>query len=102
VHDQSNESDFNDLMNSSATNNLRELDKGIFGVTDVEGKHISLSELLGEEKVNLKDDVVGIYLPKDEIVNSTKYGWFARMTNEDIGESNLWLRHVWFDGKNIL
>lgn len=32
--------------------------------------------------------MVGLYLPNDEILSRTKYGWFPRMNKKQVMESN--------------
>ena len=40
--------------------------------------------LLGENYINLEDDIVGIYIPGDEILSRTSYNWFCYLEEDKI------------------
>jgi hypothetical protein len=42
-----------------------------------------------EEYLDLACDAVGIYIPEDEVLNRTKYQWFAYLSKEEILNSRM-------------
>jgi hypothetical protein len=54
------------------------------GAQDNNGKQITIDRLLGSTFVHLKGNVKGLYVPADEILNRTKYQWFARLSAEQV------------------
>ena len=43
---------------------------------------------MGNSYIDLCDEAQGIYIPTDELLERTKYGWFVRMSPEQIMESD--------------
>jgi len=50
---------------------------------------VLLDDLLSEEYVDIPSTTYGVYIPADEILKRTKYGWFPRMSIKQIFDSNL-------------
>jgi hypothetical protein len=59
------------------------------GVKTRNKKQILVDHLMEENYLDLSDDIFGIYIPADEILQRTKYQWFASLSQEEILESNL-------------
>ena len=95
VKDMSNETEFLNLVDMSAVQNLRSLDKKMFGVENKQGDLVTVKDLLGEGEIELNDVLYVIYFPNNEILKSTKYGWFSKISNEEIGESKMYVSKYW-------
>lgn len=52
-------------------------------------KPILLENLMEEDYLDLSNDTVVIYIPREEILNRPKYQWFAVMSGEEILKSNM-------------
>lgn len=59
------------------------------GVKTKDRKTILLENLMEEEYLDLSCDAVGIYIPEDEVLNRTKYQWFAYLSKEEILNSRM-------------
>lgn len=65
------------------------LDASYFGVQNRDGDEVFLEDLLEEnESFALHKRAYGLYIPDDEILKRTKYQWFARLSPEQVLESN--------------
>lgn len=62
---------------------------GMLGCKDNDSRPILLDDLMGEKYVKVRDCAVGIYIPSDQILKRTKYEWFARLSVEQVLESNI-------------
>lgn len=91
VNDPSIEVEFNDSVNGSGDVYFMEVDNKLFGVKDEEDNIITINKLLGETKINFAENILGIYLPRREIENSIKYGWFQQETVKNIRESSIYI-----------
>ena len=58
------------------------------GVCDGSGKLLGLEEYLGQSKVILSNDRVGILFPAEDVLNRVKYQWFARLSPQQAVTSN--------------
>ena len=45
--------------------------------------------LLGENYLDINEDIVGIYIPGDEFLKRTKYQWFSVMPLEELVNSKM-------------
>lgn len=59
------------------------------GSPSVEGRPVLLEDLLGEDYIPLTTDLVGIYIPEDEVLSRTKYQWFAVLSQQEILDSRM-------------
>jgi hypothetical protein len=59
------------------------------GVKTEDRKAIMVEDLMEEGFLNLRKDLVGIYIPDEEILNRPKYQWFAVLPIEQLLGSNL-------------
>lgn len=59
------------------------------GCKDKDNNRILIDDLLIEKKINYCNcSLYCIYLPKDDILNRTKFQWFARLNHRQLLESN--------------
>ena len=61
---------------------------GKLGIKDGDGVAISIDRLISNTFVSLPGDVLGLYLPADDIINRTAYNWFARLSAKQVLESD--------------
>ena len=59
------------------------------GVKKPTGEAVDLSELLGNNAIELCPHAQAIYIPADEILTRPKYAWFSRLSQEDFAKSDL-------------
>jgi hypothetical protein len=52
----------------------------MLGVKDENGKPLTLEMLMGSSFINLSKNVMGLYIPADEILKRSAYQWFARLS----------------------
>ena len=60
----------------------------VLGIKDADGAAIALDRLIQNTYVNLAGTVVGLYIPADDILNRTAYNWFARLSAQQVLESD--------------
>lgn len=58
------------------------------GVVNKERRLVGVEGLLGSSYVAYCGCLAGIWVPREEILRRTKYSWFARLSHEQIYESN--------------
>ena len=68
----------------------------LLGLTDTKGKTLTLDRLMGSTFVDIEPSAYGVYLPDEQLLRSPKYQWFARLSLEQILESDT------FAGKRFL
>jgi len=61
---------------------------GKLGIKDADDIAISIDRLISNTFINLSGDVLGLYLPADDIINRTAYNWFARLSAKQVLESD--------------
>ena len=59
------------------------------GVKKTNGEPVTIEELMGSTYINMPKNMIGLYIPANEILKRTNYQWFARMSPEQIIESNI-------------
>jgi hypothetical protein len=59
------------------------------GIKTQDRKTILLENLMEEDFLNLSTESYGLYIPADDILNRTKFQWFAVMPSEQILKSNM-------------
>ncbi len=84
--DYTNESDFLGLANRWLYNNdnLNVLCAKTFGIEDRDGKLVGIDRLMGNTFINFSPNRYALYIPSDEILERTKYEWFARLSQEQL------------------
>ena len=60
----------------------------LVGVSDIDGKQVTIERLMSNTFLNLCDKVQGLYIPADEILKRTAYQWFARQSAKQALNSN--------------
>ena len=58
------------------------------GQKDAEGAAVTLDRLVQNTYVNLAGNVLGLYIPTDELLNRLAYNWFARLSAKQVLESD--------------
>jgi hypothetical protein len=58
------------------------------GIKDADGTALTIDRLIQKTYVNLAGNVLGLYLPADDIINRTAYNWFARLSAKQVLESD--------------
>lgn len=58
------------------------------GIRDADGASIAIDRLIQNTYVHLSGDVLGIYIPVDDIINRTAYNWFARLSAKQVLQSD--------------
>jgi hypothetical protein len=58
------------------------------GIKDADGASITVDRLIQNTFVHLTGDVLGIYIPVDDILNRTAYNWFARLSAKQVLQSD--------------
>jgi hypothetical protein len=61
----------------------------IIGVKTKDRKTILIEDLLEEGYLDLHEDIVGIYIPNEEILRRPKFQWFAVLPRKEILQSNM-------------
>ncbi len=56
----------------------------LLGTKDKNDEVIILDDLLQSSYIPFDNEMVGIYLPKNEIISRTKYQWFAHLSREEL------------------
>jgi len=59
----------------------------LIGIKTADRKQILLDNLMEEEFLNFHNELVGVYIPDDEILNRPKYQWFAVLSSDEILKS---------------
>jgi len=60
----------------------------VVGQKDAEGGSITLDRLMQNTYVNLAGNVLGLYIPADELLKRFAYNWFARLSAKQALESD--------------
>jgi len=58
------------------------------GQKDAEGVAVTLDRLVQNTYVNLSGNVLGLYIPADELLNRFAYNWFARLSAKQVLDSD--------------
>ena len=87
--DYTNEPDFLGDFNkwciqAISTNQMNLISGTIIGTKDSKGNAITPEMILGENYIDINDDVVGIYIPGDEILSRTSLNWFCYLDEDKI------------------
>lgn len=74
-------------------NKMRLLDGKLIGTKDNFNNAIYSEQLLGQSNIDFNAYLQGIYIPDREILNYSKYQWFARLSPQQIYESDMVISH---------
>tara|TARA_Y100001970_G_scaffold215428_1_gene263569 strand:- start:3335 stop:4240 length:906 start_codon:yes stop_codon:yes gene_type:complete len=91
--DYTNEMEFNKpndqwLYNQILQKNVVVLDGKLFGIKNSNNEIIGIEKLMGDSDCEISNGAIGVYVPSKEILQRTKYQWFARMDVKQVLESN--------------
>jgi hypothetical protein len=67
------------------------IDGQMIGIKDKQNNIVNIDRLLGEKFIDFNDDIIGIYIPSGEILKRTKYQWFARLSDKQLVESDIYI-----------
>jgi hypothetical protein len=70
-------------------NKMNLIDGLMVGIKKNNYKPILIDELLGEQYLDISNDSYGILIPENEILERTKYKWFAVMNGEQLLNTDL-------------
>jgi len=59
------------------------------GIKDAKGKPVMLEELLSDTHIRFSDDLLGIFIPGEDILKRNKYNWFSVMPAEQLFNSDI-------------
>lgn len=81
--------DFNRWCNTRIYNGLINLIDGKeVGVKTLDDTPVLVEDLLGDQYLNMYENMYGIWIPSRMILKRRKYEWFARLSVEQVLESN--------------
>jgi len=73
----------------SLKNNITIIDGKYIGIKKCDDTPVLIEDLFSENHIDLCNDIYAIYIPREQILNRTKYNWFARSSTKQILESNM-------------
>ena len=76
------------LNNYVNSNEINKIDGMFIGTKDSSGKQVLIEDLISPSYIDMHDNIVGVYIPWDEIINRKKYQWFCKLTPQEVLESN--------------
>ena len=69
--------------------NMSAITSTMFGIQTASGGNaILIDDLIGDQDVDLDKTALGLYIPERELLRRTAFGWFVRMSPEQVLESN--------------
>jgi len=77
-----------ELYSYTQSGKMSKIDGCIFGSVDYNGKDVTIDRLLGSTFIDFSPKLEAIYLPSNEILNRTKFGWFARLSQDQLRTCN--------------
>ena len=60
----------------------------LLGMKTKDREVVLVDDLMNSSYVEFDRDIYGIYLPKEDILNRTKYNWFARLDRNQVYNAN--------------
>ena len=69
-------------------NKIINIDGKYFGIKDKYDNEINLDDLMGEKFIDLHEDVFAINIPNKELLVRKQYGWFTRLSKEQLLDAN--------------
>ena len=76
------------LVNAGRDNKINIINGIYLGTRKDCGKPVYVEELLGSSFIKFNCNAIGIYIPWNEIINRTSLQWFARLSPEQVLESD--------------
>jgi len=77
------------LMKAIEQDHMNLISGKMIGTKTQKNKTILLEDLMEEAFLDLSPECVGLYLPADDILNRTKYQWFAVISSRELLESRI-------------
>lgn len=74
-------------LNKINQNKVHMIKGHLIGTKSIENEPIGADQLLSDEYIHFYTKSYGIWIPHDELMKRTSYGWFIRMSPEQIFES---------------
>jgi hypothetical protein len=68
--------------------NMSAITSTLFGIQSQSGNAILIDDLMGDQDVDLDKNAVGLYIPERELLKRIAFGWFVRLSPEQVLESN--------------
>jgi len=69
--------------------NMSAITSTMFGIQTASGGNaILIDDLIGDQDINLDKNAVGLYIPERELLRRISFGWFVRLSPEQVLESN--------------
>ena len=68
--------------------NMSAITSTLFGIQSQGGSAILIDDLMGDQDVDLDKNAVGLYIPERELLKRIAFGWFIRLSPEQVLESN--------------
>jgi hypothetical protein len=69
--------------------NMSAITSTMFGIQTASGGNaILIDDLIGDQDIDLDKNALGLYIPERELLRRTAFGWFVRMSPEQVLESN--------------
>jgi len=72
---------------NTSDESIRLVKSETLGLKDRKGHAITIEMLMGNTYIQLSNEVLGVYIPSDEIVKRVKYEWFCRLSPKQVLES---------------
>ena len=87
--DNTSDMDFDDKINKYlyqcvVNGSMNILPANLLGCKTTDGKLILLDHLMNESKIDFDKNMLGLYIPKDELAKRLNYKWFMRMNRIQI------------------
>jgi hypothetical protein len=77
------------LLEESKKNTIHVIDGAYIGVKTKDQKPVIIDQLMEEQYLYFDKNIVGIYIPNEDILKRTKYQWFAVMSGEEILDKSM-------------
>jgi hypothetical protein len=68
--------------------NMSAITSTLFGIQSQTGNAILIEDLIGDQDVDLDKNAVGLYIPERELLKRIAFGWFIRLSPQQVLESN--------------
>lgn len=90
--DFTNENNFLGNFNNWCTSKINEnkinlIEGKLVGIRTIENEAVTIETLLSDNYIHFYSKTYGIWIPHKDILNRVHYEWFARMSNEQIFDS---------------